>query len=223
MTGRVAEPGLVATAPGMGAICHTINPRLHPDDIAYIINHAQDKILFVDASFAPLISAIAPQIAENVKTVVMLTASENMPEMTLATGMTMACYDQITDAAHAIRRAGAPAPVLFRPPYGSFNRETLSLLHAQRLLMVLWGVDTSDYTRPGPAKIIFTALSGAAPGAIILMHDGGGDRSQTVAALPRIITRLRQRGFHLVTVSQLVGDDPPPRGQPAPQSLSGTP
>jgi peptidoglycan-N-acetylglucosamine deacetylase len=131
--------------------------------------------------------------------------------------------DQITDAAHAIRRAGAPAPVLFRPPYGSFNPETLSLLRAQRLLMVLWSVDTSDYARPGAAKIIFTALSGAAPGAIILMHDGGGDRSQTVAALPRIITRLRQRGFHLATVSQLVADDPPPRGQPPPQPLSGTP
>src|SRR3954466_14393866 len=59
-------------APGMEAICHTINPRLHPDDIAYIINHAQDKILFVDSSFAPLITTIAAQIAANVKTVVML-------------------------------------------------------------------------------------------------------------------------------------------------------
>src|SRR4051812_4446422 len=59
-------------APGMEAICHTINPRLHPDDIAYIINHAGDKILFVDSSFAPLVSAIAPKIAGSVKAVVML-------------------------------------------------------------------------------------------------------------------------------------------------------
>jgi len=130
---------------------------------------------------------------------------------------------QITDAASAIRRAGAPAPVLFRPPYGAFNPETLSILRAQRLLMVLWSVDTSDYARPGATKIIYTAVSGARPGAIILMHDGGGDRSETVAALPRIIARLHQRGFHLVTVSKLVADDPPPKRQPAPQPLSGTP
>ena len=86
-------------APGMAAICHTINPRLHPDDIAYIINHAQDKVLFVDSSFAPLITAIAAKIADNVKTVVMLTAPDSMPEVTLAPGMTLACYDTLMDAA----------------------------------------------------------------------------------------------------------------------------
>jgi acyl-CoA synthetase (AMP-forming)/AMP-acid ligase II len=86
-------------APGMQAICHTINPRLLPDDIAYIINHAQDKVLFVDNSFAPLISAIAPHIADCVKTVVMLTDAANMPAVTLAAGMTLACYDTLMDAA----------------------------------------------------------------------------------------------------------------------------
>ena len=86
-------------APGMEAVCHTINPRLHPSDIAYIVNHAQDKVLFVDSSFAALITALAPHIAANVKTVVMLTASENMPEVTLAPGMTLACYDTLMDAA----------------------------------------------------------------------------------------------------------------------------
>jgi acyl-CoA synthetase (AMP-forming)/AMP-acid ligase II len=86
-------------APGMQAICHTINPRLHPDDIAYIINHAGDKVLFVDSSFAALITAIAPQIAPTVHTVVMLAAPETLPEVTLAPGMTLTCYDQLMDAA----------------------------------------------------------------------------------------------------------------------------
>ena len=45
----------------MGAVCHTINPRLHPDDIAYIIDHARDGVLFADTSFAPLIAEIAPR------------------------------------------------------------------------------------------------------------------------------------------------------------------
>lgn len=128
---------------------------------------------------------------------------------------------QIVLAADAIHRAGAPYPRLFRPPYGSFGAATLQILSARKMLMVLWTVDTRDYAQPGTAQIIYTALSGARPGAIILFHDGGGDRVQTAAALPRIIQRLRQRGYKLVTVPQLVASDPPPRGQPPPQPLSG--
>jgi peptidoglycan/xylan/chitin deacetylase (PgdA/CDA1 family) len=130
-------------------------------------------------------------------------------------------HEQIAGAAEAIRHAGAPEPSLFRPPYGSFDATTLSMLRRQGLVMVLWSVDTSDYARPGTAKIAHAALAGAAPGAIILMHDGGGDRSETAAALPKIIHRLRRRGFDLVTVSQLLAADPPPHGQPPPQPLSG--
>ncbi len=129
--------------------------------------------------------------------------------------------EQIDGDARLIKAAGAPAPRLMRPPYGSFNTTTLQVLRARRLLMVLWSVDTKDYSRPGADRIVYTAVSGAEPGGIILMHDGGGERSETVAALPRIITRLRQRHYTLVTLSQLVKDDPPPRHQPAPHSLSG--
>jgi len=128
---------------------------------------------------------------------------------------------ELTEAGQAIHDAGAPYPVLFRPPYGSFDQTTLGILRRQRMLMVLWSADTKDYTRPGVRRIVYTAVSGAQPGAIILMHDGGGDRTQTIAALPRIITRLRQRGFRLVTISQLISADPPPVHQPPPHPLSG--
>ncbi len=84
-------------APGMQAICHTINPRLHPDDIAYIVNHAQDKVLFADVSFAPLVSAVAPHIKDHVRAVVMMTDAANMPEVTLAPGMQLLCYDTLMD------------------------------------------------------------------------------------------------------------------------------
>jgi peptidoglycan-N-acetylglucosamine deacetylase len=128
---------------------------------------------------------------------------------------------EVDEAARAIAGAGAPRPTLFRPPYGSFDATTLGLLRARKMVMVLWTVDTSDYERPGVQQIVYTALSGARPGAIILFHDGGGDRSQTVAALPRIIERLLQRGYRLVTVPELLRDDPPPVGQPPPVNLSG--
>jgi peptidoglycan-N-acetylglucosamine deacetylase len=110
---------------------------------------------------------------------------------------------------------------LFRPPEGSFNPTTLQILKSHGLLMVLWSVDTSDYAMPGVDKIVFTALSGARAGGIILMHDGGGDRTETLHALPRIVHALRLKGYHLVTVPQLLVRDPVPKNQPAPHSLSG--
>jgi peptidoglycan/xylan/chitin deacetylase (PgdA/CDA1 family) len=128
---------------------------------------------------------------------------------------------EIDEAARAIKAAGAPRPLLFRPPYGSFDSATLALLRGRDMLMAFWTVDTSDYAQPGVKRIIYTALSGVRPGAIILFHDGGGNRSQTLAALPRIIERLHQRGYRLVTIPKLLEDDPPPATQSSPQTLAG--
>jgi peptidoglycan/xylan/chitin deacetylase (PgdA/CDA1 family) len=57
--------------------------------------------------------------------------------------------------------------------------------------VVLWSVDTRDFTRPDAEKILATTLADVRSAAIKLMHDGGGDRQQTAAALPRIVHRLR--------------------------------
>jgi peptidoglycan/xylan/chitin deacetylase (PgdA/CDA1 family) len=116
---------------------------------------------------------------------------------------------------------GADRPTLFRPPYGSYNATTLSQLHSLHLLMVLWSADTQDYLQPGVPVIVQRALEGAKPGAILLMHDGGGTRTQTVAALPTIITKLRKLGYNLVTVPELLMHDPPPAGQQLPPTLGG--
>ena len=145
--------------------------------------------------------------------------TEEHPPMALLDASQQAV--ELDQAAGAIQAAGAPRPLLFRPPYGSFDATTLRLLRERSMVMVLWAVDTSDYTLPGMQRIIHTALSGARPGAIILLHDGGGNRSETVAALPRIIERLRRRGYKLVSVPRLLRDDPPPVGQPPPVNLSG--
>jgi peptidoglycan/xylan/chitin deacetylase (PgdA/CDA1 family) len=129
--------------------------------------------------------------------------------------------NEVLQQADAVGREGAPFPRLFRPPFGSFNASTLALLRGVRMLMVLWSVDTADYRRPGSRAIVDRALAGARPGAIILLHDAGGDRSQTVAALPLVIRGLRHRHLRLVTVPRLVLDDPPPHGQALPARLAG--
>jgi peptidoglycan-N-acetylglucosamine deacetylase len=120
---------------------------------------------------------------------------------------------QLLNQIKATKPYGAPYPRLFRPPYGRWNSTTLSLLQRYRMLMVLWSVDTSDWKRPGVRAIVNSALRGASPGAIILLHDAGGDRSQTVGALPKIIAALRSRGYRLVTVPQLLVDNPAPADQ----------
>ncbi len=105
-----------------------------------------------------------------------------------------------------LERNGVPAPRLFRPPFGVYDAETLKLLRREGMLMVLWTVETDDYELPGPEAIAARVLEQVHPGAIVLLHDGGGDRSGTVAALPEIIQELRRDGYKLVSVPQLVLD-----------------
>ncbi len=130
-------------------------------------------------------------------------------------------HEELFEQILRIQLAGGPTPRLFRPPYGSFDATTFKELRKLRLLMVLWSVDTADYTQPGVQAIVQRALAGARPGAIILMHDGGGNRSETIAALPAIVAGLRRKGLQPVTVPRLLLDDPPSRGLPLPTPLTG--
>jgi peptidoglycan-N-acetylglucosamine deacetylase len=128
---------------------------------------------------------------------------------------------QLDRQVKAIAPYGAGRPTLFRPPYGSFDRSTLAALKRRAMLMVLWTIDSEDYLQPGVKAIVHNVLSGVRPGAIVLMHDAGGNRAQTIRALPAIVRGLRRRGYRLVTVPRLVMDDPPPPNQPLPEKLTG--
>ena len=121
---------------------------------------------------------------------------------------------QIDQDTAILAAAGIPQPTLFRPPYGAYDRTTLDLLSERNMTMVLWSVDSNDYERPGVDAIVNRVLTDAKPGAIVLMHDAGGDRTQTIEALPRIVLGLRQRHYTLVSVPQLLRDAPPPLTQP---------
>ncbi len=128
---------------------------------------------------------------------------------------------EILTAADRITRISRHAVRLFRPPYGSFDARTLHVLRAERMLMVLWSVDTKDYEATSAQAIVKAALAGASAGRILLFHDGPGQRAFTLAALRTIVPTLRTRGYRFVSVPALLRDDPPPHHQPAPRSLSG--
>jgi peptidoglycan/xylan/chitin deacetylase (PgdA/CDA1 family) len=145
--------------------------------------------------------------------------TETHPRMALLSSA--AQRQQILGETQWLQKAGGTFPRLWRPPYGSYDAATLAVLHQLHMLMVLWTVDTNDYLRPGVRVIVHRALAGARPGAIILLHDGGGNRSQTIKALPLIVRALRKRGYELVTVPRLILDDPPLNPQTLPAHVSG--
>ncbi|WP_219825978.1 polysaccharide deacetylase family protein [Nonomuraea typhae] len=98
---------------------------------------------------------------------------------------------------------GRGARSWFRPPYGSRSSVILSWLVGLKLTTVLWDVEPFDWAMPGAGVIAARVLADTRPGSILLLHDGGGDRSQTVAALPQIIEGLLSQDYEFVTVSSL--------------------
>ena len=116
---------------------------------------------------------------------------------------------EIESTAGEILSVGGVASRLFRAPYGSVDPAVLKQAEKAKLLSVLWDVDTVDWTRPSADQIVQTAVSQAQPGSIILLHDGGGDRASTIAAVPRIVKELRAKGYEFSTVGDLVISDPP--------------
>lgn len=90
-------------------------------------------------------------------------------------------------------------PSLFRPPGGSFSAYVIEASGVYGERVVLWSVDPTDWEAGTSAKQIVRRVLGAVrPGSIVLLHDGGGDRSQTVKALPEIVRGIRAKGLKLV-------------------------
>jgi peptidoglycan/xylan/chitin deacetylase (PgdA/CDA1 family) len=112
---------------------------------------------------------------------------------------------QVNPTQRAIRTATGFVPCLLRPPYGIAPPGVVAIARSLGLLTIQWDVDPADWSRPGAAEISQRVLSAVHPGAIVIMHDGGGLRDQTVAALATIVPTLIDRGYRLVTVPQLLG------------------
>ena len=115
-------------------------------------------------------------------------------------------YSEIHDTQRAIKNATGFTPCVFRPPDGVFNGGTVAAARSLDLTTVVWDVDPRDWSTPGTDAIKGNVVGNVKPGSIVVMHDGGGPRSQTLAALPGIVAALRHRGYAFVTVSELLGN-----------------
>ncbi|MCP9963227.1 polysaccharide deacetylase family protein [Streptomyces somaliensis] len=105
--------------------------------------------------------------------------------------------DELGTTSEVIERTAGSAPLWYRAPYGAWNRLSFEIGAELGMEPLAWTVDTLDWREPGEATIVRRVLDGAAPGVVVLSHDAGGDRSQTVRALRTYLPRLLDEGYHL--------------------------
>jgi peptidoglycan/xylan/chitin deacetylase (PgdA/CDA1 family) len=96
-----------------------------------------------------------------------------------------------------IEKAYGERPQWFRAPYGAWNRAAFQLGAELGMEPLAWTVDTLDWTTPGTRSIVHRVEDGAAPGVVVLSHDAGGNRSQTVRALRTWLPHLLDSGYHI--------------------------
>jgi peptidoglycan/xylan/chitin deacetylase (PgdA/CDA1 family) len=110
-----------------------------------------------------------------------------------------AVRSEIDQATEAIHRAIGRVPDMFRAPYGAWSPAVLQRCADLHMQPLDWSVDPRDWARPGVPEIVDNIMDNTRTGSIILEHDGGGDRSQTVAALRIVIPRLLDAGYRFRT------------------------
>ncbi|MFD5040825.1 polysaccharide deacetylase family protein [Streptomyces sp. NPDC058378] len=110
-----------------------------------------------------------------------------------------AIVDELGSTSEVIEKALGAPPLWYRAPYGAWNRNSFEIGAAMGMEPMAWTVDTLDWTTPGTDTIVRRVKEGAAPGVVVLSHDAGGNRSQSVAALRRYLPALIERG-HRPTV-----------------------
>ncbi|MCP3753664.1 polysaccharide deacetylase family protein [Streptomyces sp. TBY4] len=106
-----------------------------------------------------------------------------------------ALASEIGRTSEVVQQAVGTAPLWFRAPYGAWNRAAFEIGAELGMEPLAWTVDSLDWKEPGTASIVSRVLRQAAPGVIVLNHDAGGNRSQSVQALASYLPQLLGRGF----------------------------
>lgn len=113
---------------------------------------------------------------------------------------------QITSTDQSFVNAGLPKPYCVRPPYGDHDARVDAIVENLGKVVTTWNVDPQDWARPSSSKIVERVLTQVdkneelGKDSVILLHDGGGDREQTIAALPDIIEELEESGYSFTTI-----------------------
>ncbi len=146
-----------------------------------------------------------PEVIESIKSAGMEIGNHGMHHRWLHKMTEEAVRDDVAGGADAIVAAGGPKPYLYRLPAALSDDTSRRVLGGLGYTVVSWSVDTRDWRRSMSAdRIVKTVLRGAAPGRIVIMHDGPAHRANTLAALAQVLPALESRGYHVVSVGDLL-------------------
>jgi peptidoglycan-N-acetylglucosamine deacetylase len=143
--------------------------------------------------------AAHPAMAREVAAAGHMIANHTWSHLDLAFQAPVVIADQFNRATGAIHKATGRVPSLFRAPYGAWSPVILQRCAQTGMTPLGWSVDPRDWSRPGVPSIVGNIMRNTGTGSIILEHDGGGNRAQTVAALKVVLPRLIDAGYHFTT------------------------
>jgi peptidoglycan-N-acetylglucosamine deacetylase len=155
----------------------------------------------VTASFSMvgLNAATYPGVAREVAAAGHMIVNHTWNHYNLGNMSAAGVWDEIARATDAIHAVTGKRPRMFRAPYGVWPPAVFSYCAEAGLTPLAWSVDPRDWSRPGVRAIVRTIASDTRTGSVILEHDGGGNRSQTVAALKIWLPRLLDAGYRFTT------------------------
>ena len=191
--GEPPRPARTARPPASGKVLYLTfddgpDPHWTPQVLALLARYGARATFF----------EVGSQVAEHPQTAAAVRAAGQ------AVGNHTGHHRRLTDLdAAAMRReilAGPRATTCLRPPYGMVDHRVRSMASSLGLSIVLWNVETDDWAKPGVASIEHHLLHDVRPGRTVILHDGGGNRAQTVAALRAALPVLAARGYRFEAV-----------------------
>lgn len=162
------------------------DPRYTPAILSTLARYKAGATFFMIGRSAKAHPALVRQVRAQGHTIGNHTFSH--PWLTKKSAATVAAELRSTDA--VLGRT-----TCMRPPGGFVNGTVRSVAAGQHKKVIMWGVDTSDWSRPGTGRIVNSVMRGSKAGTIVLMHDGGGPRTQTVSALSTVLGQLSRKGY----------------------------
>lgn len=184
---------------GRGAIALTIDDGPSPVYTPQILRLLQKYRVTATFSMVGVNVAAHPAVAREVADAGHMIVNHTWTHANLTVLAPVTVRDQITQAGESIHRATGTVPTMFRAPYGAWSPAVLERCQQLRLAPLDWSVDPRDWARPGVSAIVANIMRNTRTGSIILEHDGGGNRAQTVAALSVVLPRLLDAGFRFRT------------------------
>jgi peptidoglycan/xylan/chitin deacetylase (PgdA/CDA1 family) len=184
---------------GPKVVALTIDDGPSPVDTPQILRILRRYGITASFSMIGQSAAAFPGVAREVAAAGHMIVNHTWDHYNLGYMPAVAVQDEIAQATDAIHAATGERPRLFRAPYGVWPPAVFNYCAQAGLTPLAWSVDPRDWSRPGARAIVRDILSDTRTGSIILEHDGGGNRSQTVTALKIWLPRLLDKGYLFTT------------------------